>query len=91
MATVRVRAEQTTVDWEQGAEFAVERTPFLDMLIADGRLTVLEEVGDLDSDGETVDAGDEGEPAPGADGEAAPIKPVSTPARRRGAQEQDDA
>lgn len=89
MATVRVRAEQTTVDWAQGAEFEVERTEFLDALIADGRLTVLEEIGDVAGDGEPVDDGDAEDPAPGADGEDAPIKPK--PARRRGAQAPGDA
>ena len=41
MGEIRVRAEQTTVDWEQGAEFDVERTPLVDQLIADGRLVAL--------------------------------------------------
>ncbi|MDH6279537.1 hypothetical protein [Prescottella agglutinans] len=41
MTSIRVRAEQTTVDWERGSEFDVERTPFVDRLIADGRLTTI--------------------------------------------------
>lgn len=43
MTSIRVRAEQTTVDWERGSEFAVERTPFVDRLIVSGGLTVLGE------------------------------------------------
>ncbi|MFF1946828.1 hypothetical protein ACFVWF_32340 [Rhodococcus qingshengii] len=39
MTTVHVRANQTTVDWAEGAEFVCERTPFVDNLIKHGGLT----------------------------------------------------
>ncbi|WP_146153456.1 MULTISPECIES: hypothetical protein [unclassified Rhodococcus (in: high G+C Gram-positive bacteria)] len=42
MTTVHVRANQTTVDWAEGAEFVCERTPFVDNLIQHGGLTELE-------------------------------------------------
>ena len=52
MAEITVRAEQRTVDWDEGAMFDVERTPFVDKLIADGRLTVvLPEFADDDAKG----------------------------------------
>lgn len=38
MTTVHVRANQTTVDWAEGAEFVCERTPFVDNLIQHGEL-----------------------------------------------------
>lgn len=41
MTTVHVRANQTTVDWAEGAEFVCERTPFVDNLIKHGGLTEL--------------------------------------------------
>lgn len=41
MTTVHVRANQTTVDWAEGAEFVCERTPFVDNLIQHGGLTEL--------------------------------------------------
>lgn len=41
MAEITVRAEQRTVDWDEGAVFTVERTEYVDRLIADGRLTEL--------------------------------------------------
>lgn len=41
MTTVHVRANQTTVDWAEGAEFEVERTPLVDNLIRNGSLTAL--------------------------------------------------
>lgn len=41
MTTVHVRANQTTVDWAEGAEFVCERTPFVDNLIQHGGLTVI--------------------------------------------------
>ena len=39
MAEITVRAEQRTVDWDEGAVFTIERTKFVDKLIANGRLT----------------------------------------------------
>lgn len=41
MTTVHVRANQTTVDWAEGAELVCERTPFVDNLINNGGLTEL--------------------------------------------------
>ena len=46
MTTVHVRANQTTVDWAEGAEFVCERTPFVDNLIKNGGLTELDAVPD---------------------------------------------
>lgn len=46
MTTVHVRANQTTVDWAEGAEFVCERTPFVDNLIQHGGLTELDAVPD---------------------------------------------
>lgn len=46
MTTVHVRANQTTVDWAEGAEFVCERTPFVDNLIKHGGLTELDAVPD---------------------------------------------
>ena len=45
MAEITVRSEQRTVDWEEGAVFVVERTDYLDKLIAQGRLTVVDSGG----------------------------------------------
>ncbi|MDI9914348.1 hypothetical protein [Rhodococcus sp. IEGM 1379] len=42
MTTVHVRANQTTVDWAEGADMVVERTPFVDKLITNGGLTDLD-------------------------------------------------
>ena len=39
MAEITVRAEQRTVDWDEGAVFTCERTKFVDKLLANGRLT----------------------------------------------------
>lgn len=50
MTSIRVRAEQTTVDWERGSEFDVERTTFVDRLIADGGLVVIGEAPTADAD-----------------------------------------
>ncbi|WP_114719170.1 hypothetical protein [Rhodococcus sp. AG1013] len=55
MTTVRVRAEQATVDWERGSEFEVERTPFVDRLITDGRLTVLDSASQSAAENEGLD------------------------------------
>jgi hypothetical protein len=49
MTTVHVRANQTTVDWAEGAEFVCERTPFVDNLIQHGGLTELEAVNSPDA------------------------------------------
>ena len=46
MTTVNVRANQTTVDWAEGAEFVCERTPFVDNLIKHGGLTELGAIPD---------------------------------------------
>lgn len=46
MTTVHVRANQTTVDWAEGAEFVCERTPFVDNLIKHGGLTDLGAIPD---------------------------------------------
>lgn len=46
MTTVHVRANQTTVDWAEGAEFVCERTPLVDNLIQHGGLTELDAVPD---------------------------------------------
>ncbi|MFE5789542.1 hypothetical protein [Rhodococcus erythropolis] len=43
MATVHVRANQTTVDWVAGETMTVERTAFVDSLIRNGALTDLDE------------------------------------------------
>jgi hypothetical protein len=48
MTTVHVRANQTTVDWVEGADMVVERTPFVDKLIANGGLTDLGAVAESD-------------------------------------------
>lgn len=69
MVSVRVRAEQSTVDWESGAVFEVERTRFVDTLIADGGLVVVSDpvaaeppepvsVGPNDVDGEVPVVGE---------------------------------
>lgn len=50
MTTVHVRANQTTVDWAEGAEFVCERTPFVDNLINNGGLTVTEREGLVELD-----------------------------------------
>lgn len=50
MTTVHVRANQTTVDWAEGAEFVCERTPFVDNLIKHGGLTVVEREGLVELD-----------------------------------------
>jgi len=50
MTTVHVRANQTTVDWAEGAEFVCERTPFVDNLIQHGGLTELESVPEFSVD-----------------------------------------
>lgn len=50
MTTVHVRANQTTVDWAEGAEFVCERTPFVDNLIQHGGLTVIEHEGLVELD-----------------------------------------
>ncbi|MER5837947.1 hypothetical protein ABT116_46405 [Streptomyces sp. NPDC002130] len=50
MTTVHVRANQTTVDWAEGAEFVCERTPFVDNLIKHGGLTELESVSEFSID-----------------------------------------
>ena len=50
MTTVHVRANQTTVDWAEGAEFVCERTPFVDNLIKHGGLTELESVPEFSID-----------------------------------------
>lgn len=50
MTTVHVRANQTTVDWAEGAEFVCERTPFVDNLIQHGGLTELDAVPEFSID-----------------------------------------
>lgn len=50
MTTVHVRANQTTVDWAEGAEFVCERTPFVDNLIQHGGLTELDAVPEFSVD-----------------------------------------
>lgn len=50
MTTVHVRANQTTVDWAEGAEFVCERTPFVDNLIQHGGLTVIGHEGLVELD-----------------------------------------
>lgn len=50
MTSVHVRANQTTVDWAEGAEFVCERTPFVDNLIQHGGLTELESVPEFSID-----------------------------------------
>ncbi|ORL93399.1 hypothetical protein A5N78_04490 [Prescottella equi] len=59
MTPIRVRAEQTTVDWERGSEFDVERTHFVDRLIANGGLTVLDRTSEptQESDALGIDPG----------------------------------
>ena len=47
MAEITVRAEQRTVDWDEGAVFTVERTDYVDKLIADGRITEVTAVGTI--------------------------------------------
>lgn len=54
MTSIRVRAEQTTVDWERGSEFDVERTPFVDRLIAGGGLTVLDSTSEPATESEAL-------------------------------------
>lgn len=90
MTSIRVRAEQTTVDWERGSEFDVERTRFVDLLIANGGLTVLDRNSELtrESDALGIDPGlpfvpDDGTP-PGdvADLEVSEVEKPATRRRR---------
>lgn len=94
MTSIRVRAEQTTVDWERGSEFDIERTPFVDRLISSGGLTA---IGSDPAPESNPSAGTPGPPV-AADGDVAaedtpepesgePDKP--SPRRRRTAKDDD--
>ncbi|ORL34962.1 hypothetical protein A6I91_01785 [Prescottella equi] len=95
MTSIRVRAEQTTVDWERGSEFDVEHTHFVDRLIANGGLTVLDRNDEptRESDALGIDPGlpfvpDDGAP-PEDVANAAEDDEKPTARRRRGVKTDD--
>lgn len=96
MTSIRVRAEQTTVDWERGSEFDVERTTLVDRLISSGGLTVLDSSTEptRESDALGIDPGLPFIPEGGTPPEDAsePAEDAEKPAgRRRRATKVDDA
>ncbi|NKS67376.1 hypothetical protein A6F55_09265 [Prescottella equi] len=91
MTSIRVRAEQTTVDWERGSEFDVERTPLVDHLVASGGLTVVDSGLTTESDALGIDAElgfapNDGTPPEETTETVQPAKPAS---RRRRAKAED--
>lgn len=72
MAEITVRAEQRTVDWDEGAVFTVERTDYVDKLIADGRVTQVAAAGGSIVDG-LITAYEEVEPPRSGKGSGADV------------------